>query len=85
MTTESRTSLNIKCSSVCSGVGYGVPQQYTQNPSMLPYMPLIMVPHNDSMGPINFNAVPSVDRTGSDLPHNGNVLYSLFKVPRDLS
>ena len=51
---------------------YNVPQQYTQNPSVLPYMPLLMVPHNDSMGPINYNAVPSVDRTGADLPHNGN-------------
>ena len=53
------------------GTPYKVPQQYTQNPSVLPYVPLLMVPQNDSMGSINYNAVPSVDRTGADLPHNG--------------
>ena len=53
------------------GTPYNVPQQYTQNSSVLPYVPLLMVPQNDSMGPINYNAVPSVDRAGADLPHNG--------------
>ena len=57
------------------GTPYNVPQQYTQNPSVLPYVPLLMVPQNDSMGPINYNAVPSVDRTGADLPHNGKKTF----------
>ena len=46
------------------------PQQQAQ--STLPFFPFLVVPHTESMVcPINYNAVPSVDPSGADLPHNG--------------
>ena len=37
-----------------------------------PFYPFLVNPHGDNVsGPVNYNAVPSQDPSGSDLPHGG--------------
>ena len=55
-----------------------------QQPAVtVPFYPYLIIPHvHNSQSPVNLNAGPSVDPSGSDLPHNGkhhlHMVYNNF-------